>query len=542
MRFDHLKISTRLAVLLAALCLLTMVIGASGLIGMRQANDGLNTVYQDRVVPLKQIKLVSDAYAVDVVDAAHKMRDGGFTQQQAIASLEKAKKEIADNWSAYLATELVPAEVRLVKQFQQLKAPADKAVQTIEALVSANDVPGLTAYAAKEMYPAIDPLQEVLGALVQVQLDTARAEYEGAVDTYQGTKLFMLVAVGLGVAFSLGFGYYVARSIVRQLGTEPAIAAALATSVAQGDLTVSIDLRSGDTTSLMAQLKRMQESLVHMVGMVHESSVNVASASQQIAEGNNDLSSRTEEQASALEQTAASMEELNSTVRQNADNSRRANQLATVATTVAIEGGQAVADVVRTMKSIDESSEKIADIIGVIDGIAFQTNILALNAAVEAARAGEQGRGFAVVASEVRSLAGRSADAAHEIKKLIGGSVERVKDGTALVDRAGVKMREVVESIQRVTEIVGEITASSSEQSQGVDQINVAVTQMDQTTQQNAALVEEMAAAATSLNQQAFELVATVDTFKLPQARHAPAERGTFFTTHAAAGALAHAG
>lgn len=540
MGFARLKISTRLAFLLAAMVLLTVAIGIVGLSGMRQANAGLNTVYLDRVIPLKQIKLVSDAYAVDVVDAAHKVRDGGFTQQQALASLEKAKKEIADNWSAYLATELVPAEVRLVKQFQQLKAPADKAVQTIEALVRANDVAGLTTYAAKEMYPAIDPLQEVLGALVQVQLDTARAEYESAVSTYEGIKLFMTLAIASGVAFALGFGYYVARSIIRQLGTEPAIAAALATSVAQGDLTVAIDLRPGDATSLMAQLKRMQDSLVHMVGMVHESSVSVASASQQIAEGNNDLSSRTEEQASALEQTAASMEELNSTVRQNADNSRKANQLATAATAIAIEGGEAMADVVRTMKDINESSGKISDIIGVIDSIAFQTNILALNAAVEAARAGEQGRGFAVVASEVRSLAGRSAEAAHEIKKLISGSVDRIRDGSALVDHAGHKMHEVVESIRLVTDIVGEITSASSEQSQGVDQINVAVTQMDQTTQQNAALVEEMAAAATSLNQQATELVATVDTFKLPPAR-LTLQAGAHFA-HRSAGALTYAG
>ena len=540
MGFARLKISTRLALLLAAMVLLTVAIGVVGLSGMRQANAGLNTVYLDRVIPLKQINLVSDAYAVDVVDAAHKVRDGGFPQQQALASLEKAKKDIADNWSAYLATELVPTEVRLVRQFQQLKAPADKAVQTIETLVRANDTAGLTAYAAKEMYPANDPLQEVLGALVQVQLDTARAEYEGAVGTYQGTKLFMLVAVGLGVAFSLGFGYYVARSIVRQLGTEPAIAAALATSVAQGDLTVSIDLRPGDTTSLMAQLKRMQDSLVNMVSMVHESSVSVASASQQIAEGTNDLSSRTEEQASALEQTAASMEELNSTVRQNADNSRKANQLATAATAIAIEGGEAMADVVRAMRDINESSGKISDIIGVIDSIAFQTNILALNAAVEAARAGEQGRGFAVVASEVRSLAGRCADAAHEIKKLISASVDRVRDGSALVDRAGHKMHEVVESIRRVTDIVGEITSASGEQSQGVDQINVAVTQMDQTTQQNAALVEEMAAAATSLNQQATELVATVDTFKLPPARLTLPANAHF--ANRSAGALTYAG
>ena len=520
MNFSHLKISTRLSLLLAALCLLTTVIGSVGLAGMQRANAGLNTVYQDRVVPLKQIKLVSDAYAVNVVDTAHKVRDGAFTPQQGLDSIAKAKKEISDNWSAYLATDLVADEVRLTAQFKTLQPQADGAVRTLEELIGRKDLPGLTAYAAKEMYPALDPLQDVLGALVQVQLDTARKEYDQAVVSYANTRLFVALAIAGGVVFALGFGTLVARSIVGELGTEPGTAAELARSVAHGDLTVAIHLKPGDTTSLMAQLKRMQDSLVAMVAMVamvHQSSVNVASASEQIAQGNHSLSSRTEEQASALEETAASMEQLNATVRQNADSSRQANQLAHSATTIAMQGGAVVADVVRTMKDINDSSSKITEIIGVIDSIAFQTNILALNAAVEAARAGEQGRGFAVVATEVRVLASRSAEASREIKSLIGNSVERVEAGAALVDRAGQTMNEVVASIRRVTDIMGEISAASTEQSEGMDQISEAVTQMDQATQQNAALVEEMAAAAASLNHQAGELVDTVATFKLPE-------------------------
>ena len=514
MNFKQLKISTRLSLLLAALCLLTTVIGSVGLAGMQRANAGLNTVYQDRVVPLKQIKLVSDAYAVNVVDTAHKVRDGAFTPQQGLDSIAKAKKEISDNWSAYLATDLVADEVRLTAQFKTLQPQADGAVRTLEELIGRKDLPGLTAYAAKEMYPALDPLQDVLGALVQVQLDTARKEYDQAVISYANTRLFVVLAIAGGVLFALGFGTLVARSIVGELGTEPGTAAELARSVAHGDLTVAIHLKPGDTTNLMAQLKRMQDSLV---AMVHQSSVNVASASEQIAQGNHSLSSRTEEQASALEETAASMEQLNATVRQNADSSRQANQLAHSATTIAMQGGAVVADVVRTMKDINDSSSKITEIIGVIDSIAFQTNILALNAAVEAARAGEQGRGFAVVATEVRVLASRSAEASREIKGLIGNSVERVEAGTALVDRAGQTMNEVVASIRRVTDIMGEISAASTEQSEGMDQISEAVTQMDQATQQNAALVEEMAAAAASLNHQAGELVDTVATFKLPE-------------------------
>ena len=517
MKFNDLKISTRLSLLLAALCVLTVVIGIAGLTGMQHADAGLNTVYQDRVVPLKQIKLVSDAYAVNVVDTAHKVRDGALTPQQGLESITKAKKDISDNWTAYLATELVADETRLVAQFKALQPKADGAVHALESLIGNKDLPGLTAYAAQEMYPALDPLQEVLGALVQVQLDTARKEYDQAVESYANTRLFVVLAIASGVLFALGLGYLVTRSIVGQLGTEPGTAAALARSVAHGDLTVAIDLKPGDTSSLMAQLKRMQDSLATMVATVHQSSINVASASEQIAQGNNDLSSRTEEQASALEETAASMEQLNATVRQNADNSRQANQLAQTATSIAMQGGEVVADVVRTMKDINDSSSKISEIIGVIDSIAFQTNILALNAAVEAARAGDQGRGFAVVATEVRALASRSAEASREIKGLISASVERVGAGTALVDRAGQTMTDVVDSIRRVTGIVSEISAASTEQSQGVDQINEAITQMDQATQQNAALVEEMAAAAASLNQQAGELVDTVSTFKLPQ-------------------------
>ena len=513
-----MNVSSRLTILLAAMVILTVAIGIVGLLGIQEANKGLNTVYKDRVIPLKQIKQVSDAYAVDVVDAAHKVRDGGFSQQQALASLTKARKAIADNWSAYLATEMVQTEVGLVTQFEELRRSADRAMETIETLVRENDITGLTVYAAKELYPAVDPLQEVLAALVQVQLDTARAEYESALHKYQAIKIFPLLAVVASIDFTLGFRYCVASSITRQLGAEPAISAAVATSVAQGDLTIAIDLRPGDSSSLMAQLKRMQESLVSIVGAVHESSVSVASASEQIANGNGDLSSRTEEQASALQQTAASMEQLNSTVRLNAEYARRANQLASDATSIAVEGGAAVADVVRTMKAIEESSTKITTIIGVIDAIAFQTNILALNAAVEAARAGEQGRGFAVVASEVRHLAGRSADAAQEIRKLISASVERVSDGTALVDHAGQRMRAVVESIRQVTEVVTAIKNASSEQTLGADQINIAVTQLDQTTQQNAALVEEMAAATASLSQQAVQLLDEISVFRLPSA------------------------
>ena len=319
----------------------------------------------------------------------------------------------------------------------------------------------------------------------------------------------LLVALGL-----VGMSLYL-KKVTQQLGADPDQLKRVAESVAQGDLSVDIDLKPGDTTSAMAALHTMTQRLAQSVSRVREGAEGVSNASSEIASGNADLSGRTESQASALEQTSASMEELGSTVRQNADNARAANQLAQSASMLATQGGEVVNEVVATMKDINDSSQKIAEIIGVIDGIAFQTNILALNAAVEAARAGEQGRGFAVVAGEVRNLAQRSAEAAKQIKGLISTSAERVGQGSALVDRAGVTMTEVVAAIRRVTSIMEEISNASAEQSAGVGQVGEAVTQMDQATQQNAALVEEMAAAATSLRTQSADLVSAVAVFKL---------------------------
>jgi methyl-accepting chemotaxis protein len=331
---------------------------------------------------------------------------------------------------------------------------------------------------------------------------------------YEQARIAVLALVGGSLAVGVVLALLITRSLLRQLGGEPAVAARLAQAVAQGDLSTRIALRPGDRTSLLAALAQMQASLAQVVNTVRDGSDHVATASAEIAQGNNDLSQRTEQQASALQQTAASMEQLGSTVRQNADNARQADVLARTASEVAQRGGAAVAQVVDTMRGINDSSKQIADITGVIDGIAFQTNILALNAAVEAARAGEQGRGFAVVAGEVRILAQRSADAARQIKSLIAVSVERVEQGTRQVDEAGTTMTDVVGSIERVTHIMGEISAASSEQSTGVRQVGEAVTQMDQATQQNAALVEQSAAAAESLKQQAHQLVDAVAVFR----------------------------
>ena len=360
------------------------------------------------------------------------------------------------------------------------------------------------------------PLADRYSGLVQKLEDRQQALYDDALaQAESAAKRAQTLMVGGGViAFVLAsvLALMLSRSIVQPIRE----AAESARVIASGDLSRTIQSQGRDEPAeLTAALHQMQQGLLAVVAKVRQGSEGVASASTQIAQGNQDLSGRTESQASALEETAASMEELSSTVKQNADNAQQANQLAQSASSVAVQGGAVVSQVVDTMKGISVSSRKIADIISVIDGIAFQTNILALNAAVEAARAGEQGRGFAVVASEVRSLAGRSASAAKEIKTLIDESVARVEQGTKLVDQAGSTMDDVVNSIRRVTDIMGEISAASREQSAGVSQVGEAVIQMDQATQQNAALVEQMAAAAASLNGQAQDLVQSVATFKL---------------------------
>ncbi|WP_175157137.1 methyl-accepting chemotaxis protein [Achromobacter mucicolens] len=363
-------------------------------------------------------------------------------------------------------------------------------------------------------------LQSAVFTAVEGAFVSEREEAEAlAQRSREGATFGVLLMSGLAFLMALvgiAVGWAVTRNLRRALGAEPQELTNTVAKVASGDLTSVLLPRSGDTSSVMYNLARMQASLIDVVATVRENADSVASASAEIAQGNNDLSSRTEQQAAGLEETSASMEQMGSTAQQNADNSRQANQLATSASGVAAQGGRVVSEVVQTMKEINESSEKINQIIGVIDSIAFQTNILALNAAVEAARAGEQGRGFAVVAGEVRTLAKRSAEAAKEIKELIGSSVARVARGSALVDQAGVTMQEIVQSIQRVSDLMGEISSASDEQNSGVNQVAEAVSSMDQATQQNAALVEQSAAAAMSLQTQAEQLVKVVGAFILP--------------------------
>jgi len=532
-----LKISTRLALTTGVLVLLLAAVGAMGLIGQRAGNQALKTVYDDRVVPLGQIAQMQrlQSSSSEALYEAVEKRDP-TTMVAAAELVETHLKRHAELWGAFMATFLTPEETQIARQLgadherwvQQAIHPAIAALKAQDAARAAAMLDG--PYRNHRV-----AVQKGQDALVALQINVARQEYEQAVARHETLLAATIALVAFGLAMAMALGTWLTRSLTRQLGAEPADAAALAHAVAAGDLAMPIALRPGDSRSLMAALQQMQDSLARTVTTVRRDADSVATASAEIAQGTHDLSQRTEQQASALQQTAASMEQLTTTVRQNAENAQTARQLAEGAADVAQRGGVVVQDVVDTMKGIEDSSRRIGDIIAVIDGIAFQTNILALNAAVEAARAGDQGRGFAVVASEVRSLAQRSAQAAREIKSLIAESVGRVDAGAKRVGEAGLTMREIETSIGRVKDLVAEISAASAEQSSGVQQIGQAVAQMDQVTQQNAALVEESSAAAESLRQQAGHMLEAVSVFRLAgHDEHAAAAQARSAITRAA--------
>ncbi|MFZ3289113.1 MAG: methyl-accepting chemotaxis protein [Telluria sp.] len=513
MVFKNLKVGTRLGYGFAIVIVLLIGITGAGVKALGSLNANTELIAKDRypkvamanmvlsdinviAIAMRNILLIDNQEAVkaelNAIAAARRNIDANLGQLDASLSTPKGKEifnAIRSTRNAYRAGQ--DEFIRLVTEGQKAES-ATLLLTTVMATQQAymNEVKNLVRLGGKLMDKASDEGDEL----------------------YRRQVLIMLSLAGIAIVLAGGFAYQVTRSITGPL-TE---AVGIAKNVAAGDLTGNIDIHSSDETGQLLQaLKDMNSSLIRIVGDVRGGTATIATASAQIAAGNLDLSSRTEQQASSLEETASSMEELTSTVKQNADNARQANQLAHSASQVAIKGGNVVAQVVDTMGSINNSSKKIVDIIGVIDGIAFQTNILALNAAVEAARAGEQGRGFAVVATEVRSLAQRSAAAAKEIKTLIGDSVDKVAAGSALVDQAGATMQEIVDSVRRVTDIMDEISSASQEQTAGIEQINQAILQMDQVTQQNAALVEEAAAAAGSLQDQAGNLMQVVDVFKL---------------------------
>jgi len=458
----------------------------------------------DRAIALRDVVLAADAGAAKAHVAQIDTLAGNYAKSAVpLDQIISAGKEVTD------------AEKQALAGIKASEARTQTLIAKVIELRLADNVPDATALLQKEAAPAFVDWLASVNKLIDLEEKMSHEQAASAAMVARSFFFFMVVLALIAIAIGTVAAWRISHGLLRQLGGEPDYAASIVSDIAAGNLAVAIETRPGDNGSLLHAMRHMRDSLVNIVHQVHVGTRTIATNSREIAAGNSDLSRRTEDQAANIEETASSMEQLTATVKQNADHAHQANQLALSASEVATRGGAVVSEVVHTMASINASSRKIVDIIGVIDSIAFQTNILALNAAVEAARAGEQGRGFAVVATEVRNLAQRSAGAAREIKSLIDDSVERVDAGARLVDQAGDTMMEIVDSVKRVTDIMAEISQASQEQTAGIEQVNEAIGRMDQAVQQNAALVEQATAAATSLEDQAGNLHEVVSIFKL---------------------------
>ncbi|AKU23417.1 methyl-accepting chemotaxis protein [Massilia sp. NR 4-1] len=517
MNLSNMKIGARLAIGFALTIVIMLIMSFSGLTSIYHTSSLTDRIVNDRYVKVtltNDMRSYSNRGAQSLRNAmlAH---DNGSSRSflDSMTEAERVGAEAANKLEKILMRP--EAKKLFAEQRADYAVYAEKRDQATKLHMDGNRDSAIQ-YLFKEVIPAQTAYFQRLDAILKYQSQLMTEDGQAAAAAAHDATIMMISMLVLATLLSAVGGYLITRSVTVPINE----AVDLAETVARGDLSTHISVtRKDETGRLLNALKEMVDSLTRTVGAVRNSSDTITTASAEIAAGNLDLSSRTEQQASSLEETASSMEELTSTVKQNADNARQANQLVVSAAEFAQRGGQVVGEVVSTMGSIKESSSKIVDIIGVIDGIAFQTNILALNAAVEAARAGEQGRGFAVVASEVRNLAQRSASAAKEIKTLIDDSVQKVDAGGRLVDDAGATMQQIVNSVQQVADIMNEITMASQEQSQGIEQVNVAITEMDTTTQQNAALVEQAAAAAGSMQEQAVRLSEAVAVFRLSDSR-----------------------
>jgi len=509
----HLTIRSRLVAVIGFLALQLIVGAIIGIGALSVANRDMQTIYDARLVTVGNLNTIIRYLNRNEIAISKAVTGSQDDNPKIIAQVKERNAEIDKLWSSFIALPLGAAEKKLADEFtaHRKKYDSEAVKAAIDALQNL-DTQGAIDAAQGPMTKLFEPMRSSMDSLIKLQLENAKKEYEASQSRYELVRSSCIVGLLFGVALAIWTGWWMVQAISHPLES----AVKIAEAVAGGDLTREIEVRSDDEIGkLMQALKNMNDSLVRIVSQVRNSTDTIATASGEISAGNHDLSQRTEQQAASLEETASSMEELTSTVKQNADNARQANTLANSASEVASKGGAVVTEVVQTMGSINESSKKIVDIISVIDGIAFQTNILALNAAVEAARAGEQGRGFAVVAAEVRNLAQRSATAAKEIKALIDDSVQKVESGSKLVDQAGATMEEIVASVRRVTDIMEEIAAASQEQTSGIEQVNEAITQVDAATQQNAALVEQAASAAESLQHEAGNLAQLVAVFQL---------------------------
>ncbi|MDP1976123.1 methyl-accepting chemotaxis protein [Undibacterium sp.] len=513
--FYNLRISAKLFVGFGLLLLLTVFLGVFSIAMLAKVNQNayeLGTNWMPSVNAAMGIK--ERVSRIRSQEAQLVSAENAEEVEKYIGRTKEAITGLKENEAEYARLASTSEEKKQFEEYSKSMGEYLQISEKIMALAREGNSKDAMSLMRGDSSKINTKVRGLVDNMVKANVDGGVDAYKKGTEAYLASRTLIIAVLVASILLGMLLAYVIARIVSRPLQD----ALKVAQTVASGDLTSNIQSSTSDETGLLLQaLKEMNQSLLQVVTEVRQGTDEIAAATKEIAEGNMDLSNRTENQASSLEETASSMEEITSTIKHNSDNARQANQLSHSASAVAQKGGDVVSQVVDTMGSINESSKKIVDIIAVIDGIAFQTNILALNAAVEAARAGEQGRGFAVVASEVRNLAQRSAGAAKEIKELINDSVDKVGQGTRLVDQAGETMKEVVDSVKRVSDIISEITAAGTEQSAGIEQINVAVTQMDQMTQQNAALVEEAAAAAGALQDQAQNLSRVVSVFKLDQ-------------------------